>query len=263
MVSFKGSDNVPALMIPQKYYHFEGMPAYSVAATEHSIMTARGEAGEWKVLENIFEKTPKGILSLVIDSYDYERFIETCGTKYKDIVLNREGTTVFRPDSGDPVTVTLRCLELLKQYFGGYTNTKGYFVLNDKVRLLWGDGIDYDGIRNILFAMKNHGYSTDCMACFGMGGGLLQKVNRDTQRMAFKSSAQFYDGAWHDVWKKPKDITKASKRGRLALIHKDGKFVTVPEDEQYSEPNWLYPVFENGKIIREYTFEEVRKNAAL
>lgn len=264
MVSFKGSDNVPALMIPQKYYHFEGMPAYSVAATEHSIMTARGEEHEWEVVQWVLNKTPKGILSMVIDSYDYERFIEKCGTRFKNQILAREGTTVFRPDSGDPVTVTLRCLDLLKKHFDGYINSKGYFVLNDKVRLLWGDGIDYDGIRNILFAMKNHGYSTDCMACFGMGGGLLQKVNRDTQRMAFKSSAQFYDGAWHDVWKKPKDITKASKRGRLALVRKThGQFVTVPEDEQYSDLNWLYPVFENGKIIREYTFEEVRKNAAL
>ena len=200
---------------------------------------------------------------MVIDSYDYERFIEKCGTRFKNQILAREGTTVFRPDSGDPVTVTLRCLELLEKYFGSYTNKKGYKVLNDKIRVLWGDGIDYQGIRNILFAMKNHGWSTECMACFGMGGGLLQKVNRDTQRMAFKSSAQFYEGEWHDVWKKPKDITKASKRGRLALIKEGDRFETIREDQLGNRADCLQTVFENGNIVREYTFEEVRKNASL
>ena len=263
LTSFKGSDNIPALYIPKKYYYETEMPAFSVAATEHSIMTARGEEGEWQVLENIFNKTPEGILSLVIDSYDFERFLHTCGTKYKDTILNRNGTTVFRPDSGDPVTVTLQCLDILEKHFGVTYNSKGYKVLNDKVRLLWGDGIEYDGIRNILFAMKKHGYSTDCMACFGMGGGLLQKVNRDTQRMAFKSSAQYYDGEWHDVYKKPKDLSKASKRGRLGLIKVNGKFKTVRIEEVGDMKNYLVPVFENGKILKEYTFAEVRSNASL
>lgn len=263
MTSFKGSDTVPALEIPEKYYGMQEMPAFSVAATEHSIMTARGEEGEWSVVQYILNKTPKGILSMVIDSYDYERFIEKCGTRFKNQILAREGTTVFRPDSGDPVTVTLRCLELLEKFFGSYYNTKGYKVLNDKVRVLWGDGIDYQGIRNILFAMKNHGWSTDCMACFGMGGGLLQKVNRDTQRMAFKSSAQFYEGEWYDVWKKPKDITKASKRGRLALIKVLDKYETIREEDLGERTNYLQTVFENGNIVKEYTFEEVRRNASL
>ena len=263
MVFFKGSDNVPALEIPKKYYNAKEMPAFSVAATEHSIMTSRGEEYEFEVLEHILKVTPTGILSLVIDSYDYERFIETCGTTYKEDILNRAGTTVFRPDSGDPVTVSLCCLELLDRYFGSHVNSKGFRVLNDKVRLLWGDGIDYNGIRNILFAMKNHGWSTDCMACFGMGGGLLQKVNRDTQRMAFKSSAQFYDGAWHDVWKKPKDITKASKRGRLALIKEDGRFKTVRQEDLGDKQDLLIPVFENGELKNEISFEQVRENARL
>lgn len=263
MVFFKGSDNVPALQIPKEYYGYNEMPGFSVAATEHSIMTSRGEDGEFIVLDHILKNTPKGILSLVIDSYDYERFINTCGTWYRDVILNREGTTVFRPDSGDPVTVSLRCLELLDQRFGSRINSKGYRVLNDKVRLLWGDGIDYNGIRNILFAMKNNGWSTDCMACFGMGGGLLQKVNRDTQRMAFKSSAQFYDGEWRDVWKKPKDITKASKRGRLALIKEDGRFQTVRIEELGDRRDLLLTVFENGELKNEITFDKVKENAGL
>lgn len=280
MVNFKGSDTVCALTLPMKYYNAElkdipliktvdfvakNMPAFSVSATEHSIMTARGEEGEWDVLENIFKNNPDGVLSLVIDSYNYERFIEVAGTRFKDTILNRNGVTVFRPDSGDPVGVSLRCLELLEKYFGverEITTEYGKFkLLNNKVRLLWGDGIDYYGMRDILFAMFNNLYSAANLACFGQGGGLLQKVDRDVQRFAFKSSAQFYDGEWHDVYKKPKDITKASKRGRLALIKENGKFKTIREEELGDKTNYLEIVFENGKLLKEYTFEEVRKNA--
>ena len=249
LTQFAGSDNIPALLVPREYYDLKGIPGYSVAATEHSIMTARGEEGEWDVLDNIFKVTPKGILSIVIDSYDYERFLETCGTRYKDIIENREGVTVFRPDSGEPIATTLRCLEILDKHFGSQTNSKGYKVLNNAVRLLWGDGIDYYGIRDILLAMTNKGWATDCMACFGMGGGLLQKVNRDTQRMAFKSSAQFYDGSWHDVWKKPKDASKASKRGRLALVwDKETGYKTVRLEELGDRVDELKTVFENGEL---------------
>ena len=74
-------------------------------------------------------------------------------------------------------------------------------------------------------------------------------------------TTQFYDGAWHDVWKKPKDITKASKRGRLALIKENGKFKTIREEELGDKTNYLETVFENGKLLKEYTFEEVRANA--
>lgn len=258
LTQFNGTDNIPALSIPRDYYGYNYMPGFSVAATEHSIMTARGEEGEWDVLENIFKVTPKGILSLVIDSYDYERFIETCGTKYKDLILSRDGVTVFRPDSGDPVSTTLRCLDLLDKCFGSQINSKGYRVLNNQVRLLWGDGIDYDGIRDILSSMTTEGWSTDCMACFGMGGGLLQKVNRDTQRMAFKSSAQFYDGAWHDVWKKPKDLSKASKRGRLSLILEKGEFKTIRQEElPKGAEDLLKPVYINGDLVREQSWSMV------
>lgn len=263
LTAFKGTDNIPALAVPKEFYNSNAIAGYSVAATEHSIMTARGEEGEWEVLKHIFDTTPNGILSLVIDSYDFERFIRVCGTEFKDVIMSRNGTTVFRPDSGDPVTVTIQCLNLLEQYFGCTVNSKGYKVLNDKVRVLWGDGIDYDGIRSILFAMRNHGYSTDCMACFGMGGGLLQKVNRDTQRMAFKSSSQFYDGEWHDVYKKPKDLSKASKRGRLALIKENGKFKTINESQLGDQKNYLETVFENGELVKQYTFEQVRANTEL
>jgi nicotinamide phosphoribosyltransferase len=98
---------------------------------------------------------------------------------------------------------------------------------------------------------------------FGMGGGLLQKINRDTQRFAFKSSAQCRNGTWHDVYKMPKDLSKASKRGRLALLKTGDVWETKREEEVIPERNALVTVFENGDIVKEYTFTTVRNNAEL
>lgn len=89
----------------------------------------------------------------------------------------------------------------------------------------------------------------------GMGGGLLQKINRDTCRFAFKCSAQKYDDKWHDVQKRPLDMSKASKKGRLSLILNEiNKYQTIQET---SERDILDLVFENGKLIREQTFSEI------
>jgi nicotinamide phosphoribosyltransferase len=134
-------------------------------------------------------------------------------------------------------------------------------VINPKIRVLWGDGIDKDGIEKILTTLATAGFAAENVA-FGMGGGLLQKVNRDTQRFAFKSSAQCRGGVWHDIFKMPKDLSKASKKGRLALTKEGNTFNTVRQ-ELAKGNDILETVFENGEIVKEITFDAVRKNAAL
>ena len=89
----------------------------------------------------------------------------------------------------------------------------------------------------------------------------MQKHNRDTQRNAFKSSAQKRDGTWYDINKDPLDKTKASKRGKLALRKNEvGEFITVPDD---GGENLLEIVYEDGEMKKTYTFDEVRANAAI
>lgn len=91
-----------------------------------------------------------------------------------------------------------------------------------------------------------------------MGGGLLQKVNRDNCRFAFKCSSQKYNNEWHDIQKKvPLDKTKASKAGRLCLIKNAlGNYETVRENDEQTD--YLETVFENGYLIREQSFIEIR-----
>lgn len=262
LLNFKGTDTVPALAFAKNWYDARTCPGFSVAATEHSIMTSRMEHGEWDVVENLFKAQPNGILSIVIDSYNWQRFIDVCGIKYHDLIMNRAGRVVFRPDSGDPVSTTLDILERLGNYFGYTRNALGYKVLCPQVRMLWGDGIAYDGVRNILFNMKNAGWAAENIV-FGMGGHMVQSgLTRDTQRFAFKCSATMYDNIWHDVYKKPLDITKTSKRGRLALKRIDGTdgtkfFKTFREEEVDEKDNCLKTVFENGELKVNWVFEDI------
>ena len=112
--------------------------------------------------------------------------------------------------------------------------------------------------------MKEEGFSADIMA-FGSGGGLLQKFDRDTQKFAIKCSHAIINGEEVDVQKDP--ITakgKKSKAGRLKLVNTDEGFMTVSSKEHMFYPmleDVMEVVFENGEILKEYTFEEIRKNA--
>jgi nicotinamide phosphoribosyltransferase len=273
LVNFLGTDTLKAMEVIVDYYNgnpnFEGI-AYSVPATEHSIMTSMGREGELKVVERLLNEYPTGILSVVADSYDYYYFVNSIvGYQFRKRILERDGVFVVRPDSVTPSHPTPEdlmawTLETLHFHFGAEKNNKGFYVLNPKVRVLWGDGIDKDGINKILDRAKVEGYSAENLV-FGMGGGLLQKHNRDTQRNAFKSSAQRRNGVWRDIQKDPVDKSKVSKKGRLKLTRVEGGhgsiWKTVGEAEEGKE--YLVPVFETGEILRDYNFDEIRKNAEI
>jgi nicotinamide phosphoribosyltransferase len=260
LVNFMGTDTIIALEGAQQFYNASDVVAYSVSATEHSVMTSRGREGEIEVIEDLLENYPTGILSVVSDSYDIYNCVQNIYGKgeIKEKILNRDGKFVVRPDSGEPVETMRRLLDLLGESFGYTTNEKGYKVLNPKVGLIWGDGIDVDGIQAIVDMAINEGWSVENLV-FGMGGGLLQKINRDTQRFAFKSSAQCRSGVWHDIFKDPIDSSKRSKKGLLKLIEIDGEYKTVNQDQEGDD--LLLPIFKNGELLVDYSFDEVRKNS--
>jgi nicotinamide phosphoribosyltransferase len=267
LINFLGTDTLPAMLLGVEHYNADlNTLAFSVPATEHSVMTAKGESGEFGVVDQLLEEYPNGILSVVADSYNIYKFVENVGTIWKDRILARDGRFVVRPDSVTrehprPGDLVVWILNSLWNSIGGTENSKGFQVLNDKVRVLWGDGIDLHGINLILGATTVAGFSAENLV-FGMGGGLLQKVNRDTQRFAFKSSAQKRGGKWFDVWKDPIDSTKASKRGRLKLVKVGDEYLTMKVEDP-APTGLLKVVFEDGELKNQITFDQVRKNAAL
>ena len=248
LVNSKGTDSLMAIPFAINYYNanIDGL-AYSVPASEHSIQTSLGKDREFDVTRNLIRKFPNGILSIVSDSYDIENAVKVYCTDMKQEILGRNGKFVVRPDSprfeGDtPEEQVLWIAQQLWNGFGGTVNSKGYKVLDSHVGIIYGDSLTEVDIKNILETLKNNGFSSETCV-FGCGSYLVRKLNRDTMRFAFKCSAQKRDGIWYDIFKSPKDITKASKKGR------------------FDDMGDLTTVFENGTIIKSYTFDEVRQNA--
>ncbi len=209
---------------------------------------------------------PTGLVACVSDSYDVFNACEKLwGELLKPDILHRNGTLVIRPDSGDPVPVLTKVFEILGQKFGYQTNSKGYRVLPPCVRVIQGDGVNMFTIQNMLYQLsKFHGWSADNIA-FGMGGALLQQLNRDTQKFAFKCSAAQINGEWQPVYNDPvTDPGKNSKHGRLALVEPEpGEFRTMENvrNAEFDNEDRLNLVFENGNVFVTYELDSIRERA--
>lgn len=265
-----GSDTVETFMAGVNYYKADINDLIrSVPATEHSISESYGEgAGEEEYLSSILSRYPEGIVSIVIDTYNAEDFITKVVPKFKHKILSRNGRVVFRPDSprfkGDtPEDQVLWITRQLAQTFGFDVNTKGYEVLNPKVGVIYGDGLVEKNVYDILCLVTENGFSVENLV-FGMGGNLSQKLNRDTQRVAYKASAIMRDKDWVGIWKKPLDATKASKKGVLDLVERDGQTMTVDtiEDFNSSDKTLLRLVYDNAELHNLLTFNDVKENVA-
>jgi nicotinamide phosphoribosyltransferase len=205
---------------------------------------------------------PSKIFAAVSDSYDlWNAVSKIWGEQLKERVENNGGRLVVRPDSGDPLTIPLKTVIKLGEKFGYTVNSKGFKVLPNCIRVIQGDGITIDSIPIIIKNVLDAGWSIENLA-FGMGGGLLQQVNRDTQRFAMKVSAAKIDGKWIDVFKNPKtDPSKASKKGRFVVYKEDGKFKTDHINNAHDWEDLLRTVYLDGNPLINCTFDEVRKTS--
>jgi len=258
LVNFQGSDTVQALVYGQKYYHCP-LASYSIPAAEHSTITAWGKEGEVLAYQNMLTQfaKPGSVLAVVSDSYDLWNAIDNLwGDRLRQQVIDSGATLVIRPDSGDPVEIVAKTLEKLEARFGSTINPKGYRVLN-AVRVIQGDGVDEDSITAILKRTESLGFSTTNLA-FGMGGALLQKLNRDTQKFAMKCSEVTVAGKAIAVYKDLiTDPGKTSKKGRLALIKTELGYQTVAA----SSEDLLQVVYENGQLVQDQSLETIRQRA--
>lgn len=235
LTNFKGTDNLPALELAQKYYGVE-MAGFSIPAAEHSCIIPWRDESEF--IKNLLEKFPSGMLACPLDTYDLSNAIlNICGKENKNQILAREGVFIGRPDSGHILEIVPLALQNTRTAFDGYVNEKGFFVLSDKVRIIQGDGCTPETIEQVVDWMIENKWSIDNIA-FGMGGGLLQKVDRDMGRFAHKASSSIIMGVQVDYCKTPKtDLTKSSKSGRFDLpivAYENGNILYNPTwDEMY------------------------------
>lgn len=257
LTNFMGSDTIEALLFARKYYH-ERVAAFSIPAMEHSTVTSWGQSNEAQAYANFVTQfgKPGALIAAVSDSYDIYNAVEHIwGEELKQQVQDSGATIVVRPDSGDPPLIVLRTLQLLESKYGATKNSKGYKVLNG-MRVIQGDGINEDSIRRILDLAERYEYSATNIA-FGMGGALLQQVNRDTQKFAMKCSEVVVDGVPRPVSKDPvTDPGKKSKTGRLELYRVNNRFVTSADDVEGEKV--LRTVYENGKLLVDDTLATIR-----
>jgi nicotinamide phosphoribosyltransferase len=269
LVNFMGTDTISGILFAREFYN-AGISGFSIPAAEHSTITSWGRKGEVDAYRNMLTQfaKPGSIVAVVSDSYDIYNAVENLwGGELRDMVVASGATVVIRPDSGDPVAVNQKLIQLLDSKFGSTVNEKGFKVLNN-VRLIQGDGINELTVRSILGAFMALGYSADNIA-FGMGGALLQALDRDTQKFAMKASSARINGVEVDVQKDPvTDSGKKSKAGRVTLWQCGGEFVSsVDKPTGWHDrcvgdfEDALAEVFRDGSLVKETTFDEVRARA--
>lgn len=230
LLNFSGTDTLEANLAGRDYYDTDGqVVGYSIPAAEHSTITSWGQERETEAYENILTNYPTGIVAVVSDSYDLFHAVNNIwGVALKDDIVSRQGRVVIRPDSGDPIEITLKTVEALGAKFGFTINSKGYKVLPDYIRMIQGDGVTAVTIGAILNNFAVHGWSAENIA-FGMGGGLLQQVNRDTLRFAMKACEIDINDTTYPVSKRPAtDPSKGSKAWRQYVYEDRGRIFPSP-----------------------------------
>lgn len=269
LTSFAGTDVLQAVSYIKKTFKTQKneLIGASVLATEHSVMEVLG-TNQVEAYRELIENNPSGILSVVSDTYDYWEVVDEVLPELKQLILDRQGKLVIRPDSLDDVKGGLvRTLQSLWNTFGGEVNSKGYKVLDSHVGLLHGEGVTLDNIEGYMDAIVDAGFSTENIV-FGVGAYVYSVLaSRDSFGQALKATAATVNGVERAVFKDPKTKTesfKKSLKGRVVISGKSGAYTVKDgfnEESARKEDNELSTIFapEEGILLENITdFSEIR-----
>lgn len=216
LLSFTGTDTIPAISFLEQYYGADvekELVGASVPATEHSVMCMGSLEDEIGTFKRLLDDYPTGILSVVSDTWDLWKVLTEYLPALKEQILARDGKLVIRPDSGDPVDIicgeqiitrdyrdiveqegmdkTLPkykgVIELLWDVFGGTINSKGYKELDPHIGAIYGDSITLERAEQICERLKAKGFASTNIV-FGIGSYTYQYNTRDTFGFAVKAT---------------------------------------------------------------------------
>lgn len=279
LLSFTGTDTIPAIDFHEEYYGADSekeLIGASVPATEHSVMcmgTQDNEIGTFeRLICNIY---PKGIVSIVSDTWDFWKVITEYLPQLKGEIMARDGKVVIRPDSGDPVLIICGdpnatpgsaeykgAIECLWEIFGGTTTEKGYKLLDSHIGLIYGDSITTDRCKTILSRLEEKGFASFNVV-MGIGSYTYQHVTRDTYGFAVKATYGEINGEAHEIFKMPKtdDGTKHSAKGLIAVYRNEND-----QYEMFDQVQWttvrncsFSTVFKNGEMHNQQSLSDIRK----
>ena len=334
--SHKGSDTLNVIPASRYYYDFdeEDVPVYSVNASEHSVTCTgiffyekllregildeeirwyysfKDIAGEGSVenpdylaiaeclnLRDWLKKFPKGILSVVSDTFNLWKLITYILPRLKDLIMAREGKLVIRPDSGDPVDIICGkrwddeqnpynehadeiekgVIELLWDIFGGETTSTGYRRLDPHIGAIYGDSINLERQTQTYSRLKDKGFAATNVV-LGIGSYTYVYLTRDSAGYAIKGAwfetSEFkpkfegddnYETISYNIYKDPitDGGTKKSLKGfQFVYLNEQGEPQVrgeVSEEEMQSEANLLRTIYKDGKFYNQTTLEEIRE----
>jgi len=277
LLSFTGSDTIPAIDFLEEYYNANSdkeLIAGSVPATEHSVMCMGTTEGEYETFKRLIcDVYPKGIVSIVSDTWDLWKVLTDYLPRLKDAISGREGKVVVRPDSGNPADILCGnpngkteqekkgVVELLWDVFGGMVNAKGYKELIPQIGAIYGDSITIERATEICERLKQKGFASTNVV-LGIGSFTYQYNTRDTFGFAMKATYGEVKGEGREIFKDPitDDGTKKSAKGLMKVVKENDTYMLIDqvswEEEQTGE---LKEVFRDGKILIDQTLAEIRE----
>lgn len=276
LTAFLGTDTIPAISYIEHYYGCNTLIGSSIPATEHSVMSAHG-IDELPTFRYLMARHPDSMLSIVSDTTDFWHNITVNLPILKDEILARPDNAkiIIRPDSGDSYKIICGdpeaeteherkgLIECLWDIFGGHINHKGYKVLDSHIGAIYGDGVNFEKTVRILNGLKAKGFASSNLV-FGVGSLTYQNNTRDTLGFATKATAIIINGVEKAIFKDPKTDTglKKSQKGRVKVLSRDSYIDGLNANSDFSD-DLLDTIFENGKLLKTFRFEQVRANLAL
>ncbi len=299
LTSFSGTDSLPAIYGARKFYGEEGFVGGSVNATEHSVMCAGSKDAEVGTFRRLLETYPKGILSVVSDTWDLWKVCTEHVVTLKEEILARDGKLVIRPDSGDPVEILCGIddykqdeddtmykvhytsgmfrdrgkkislaeqkgvVELLWDTFGGTINEQGYKVLDSHIGAIYGDSITIDRADEICARLEAKGFASTNVV-LGIGSFTYQYNTRDTFGFAMKATYVEVNGEGREIFKDPitDDGTKKSATGLLAVYDNyEGGLTLIDKASWETETEGkLKTIYKDGEFYNETTLTRIKDN---
>lgn len=280
LLSFAGTDTIPAIDFLEAYYNADcekELIGGSVAATEHSVMCMGMQDDEIGTFRRLIEQVyPKGVVSIVSDTWDFWQVMTVFLPELKELILARDGRVVIRPDSGDPVKIIVGdrdapvgspeykgAIECMWEIFGGTVTEKGYKLLDSHIGLIYGDSITTQRQCAILEGLKEKGFASYNVV-LGIGSYTYEYVTRDTFGFAMKATYGEVDGMGRDIFKDPKtdDGTKKSAKGLMQVYRNAQTGILELKDQCTWEEEGqgeLKTVFKDGKLTADFTLSEIRE----
>ena len=207
--------------------------------------------------------TYKGVFDIIpyVESYDHKgrEWIA-----YETTFLREERTP---EDKG--------MVESLYELFGGYTNSKGYKVMNPKLKAVYGDSITIPRAKEIYKRLEEKGFAANNVS-LGVGSfsmecleedGVLKPFTRDSFSIAVKATYCIYNDNGEEIgifiYKDPKGCSaKKSLKGLCRVVenYKEIKVVQELNQQQYDalKPASLFVNYFKDGNVNKYSFKDIR-----